>query len=1751
MLRSAVAVFQIMALLVTSLVFPTPPAQAFGYDGRGSAVRAVRGAVFEDYTRYDVRGNLVEKKAAHGGVVTMEYDEWDRLIRQVDGKASGSITPPGGHFEELAEAAEVKRGFDTLGNLRVEERDQAGLGRVRTTYEYNQRQQLKRVFTSHVASPDTSSPGGIEAGGTLPPFPSGSLVLQEERTYDPTTGLLTAITSGAGTRTEYFHDKAGRIRGMKTTNGSTAGALPSDPPGLAEQNYDRMGRVVRTTDGDQAVWLGEYDDWGRMWKETLPTGAVVIRTFDDAGNPTSEKTFDGAPAPGGTNLLSFTESKFNSFGALEEVKEYFEQGSARSRTTRNTYDSAGRLVAVESGETGGPMRIDRRVEYEPFGGRTLREIDAVGNTVEYEYDRLPGWPSGVVVPSPWPLRVVSRETVPGLGTSLITTNFVEYRRDVLGRVLDEKHQDGSIISTVYDQAGRILSATTGAGTPYALTSRTFYDSRGLVREIRRPAGRKVLLAYDLDGRLLRKRTTIDPAARAGSSAPAFEDTDAIYQPLTGRLLETRYPDGTRERYGYNADDTLKTHEMRSGILVDFAYSPSNQPLSRVPRAPVTPVGTVPRLDGGDRMSYDRLSRPILLERLDAGAQSNPEARLAYPTYDLLSRPASEVSVSGSLDRSYDVFDNPSSVTLPLGIGRNATGFSGYGRSFDTLDRITRLCANPQGCASYQGTLGAKWAWGGTGRLYGTTHEGPLATTHRYSYVASGYGAQPPPSGSVVPSMRLGTLQIGSYQGSDPLADAREALQETWGQLDYGYREGDLRKAGRQVEDARIGTARSANNLSLFASQGATWSLDGGARLQTATSGRGAVTGAPASGIGAAFETFGFDFGEGDELKTRTRQGGLDTLESDAQGRPTKISGAAITYDAEGHRLSDDRNLYEWTWRGELASITVKPTAPTPYAGHRVTFTYDALGRLIKRRHEDSQQAHVETRRYLWDGAALLTEASYGEDVIQTGQALPGPMKWRKSYVPGASGMDDSVQMRLESFDPPRPEELVSVLRDELGTVTALVAERAGADPRAPPVLVRYLYDPFGNAHVELGPELLQTAHDSALTALTVPAVAEQTAGPTSAPGGIRVLLTSPADPQTLSGLQLQKLETGTWRTLGSTEVAIGYDPDRPEQALVLPLQGLERGGIYRIRVTAALKDASGRPAPQGNLTPTEITAIVPMTGPVDTFDQRVALPYDSVRAASEAVAGAFPGGQALLYQGLWTDPVTGLAYARARWYDAQSAAFLSPDPQADKDSPNQYAFVAGMPQEFTDPTGHGITDWLQEKLKPAATWAGDAAGSLAYLAATSFGSSHETAKIIAAGTRGLVESAVENLPQIAATAAALATSAVCPPCAVGLWAMGVGLTVSSAMQAYADRSAAGQSKGQAIFGSILDATGVSGVAAVVANVDLATGQDLGLTGEERAYRAGSFAGSAAVNIAMGAAGAHIYRKVGSRKDVKSSASREPAPDPPGGCPVPRGSSFVAGTLVATATGHRVIEEVEPGDQIWAQDPVTGESRLQPVLEKTWRVTDEVVVLKVNGEEIRTTKEHPFRVFGVGWLPAKSLVVGSLLLALTGEMVPVEGVEIRGETRPVFNFEVAEDHTFFVSHGAFLVHNATAQCTGQKGEVHFVAQLQKAGYTDIVQIQNPSGHGIDIVARNGMGELRFFEVRAQVDGDTPVSLRLKVASRPLYRLGWSGQSTAMNSGPVPHRPFAQRPRNYLMRSRREPQLWGMWREYGYLLPAHPR
>jgi hypothetical protein len=57
-----------------------------------------------------------------------------------------------------------------------------------------------------------------------------------------------------------------------------------------------------------------------------------------------------------------------------------------------------------------------------------------------------------------------------------------------------------------------------------------------------------------------------------------------------------------------------------------------------------------------------------------------------------------------------------------------------------------------------------------------------------------------------------------------------------------------------------------------------------------------------------------------------------------------------------------------------------------------------------------------------------------------------------------------------------------------------------------------------------------------------------------------------------------------------------------------------------------------------------------------------------------------------------------------------------------------------------------------------------------------------------------------------------------------------------------------------------------------------------------------------------------------------------------------------------------------------------------------------------------------------WVLSESLRVGDLLLSKTGEWLPILSIQKVAETNATFNFEVEQNHDYFVGENGWLVHN---------------------------------------------------------------------------------------------------------------------------------
>ena len=137
--------------------------------------------------------------------------------------------------------------------------------------------------------------------------------------------------------------------------------------------------------------------------------------------------------------------------------------------------------------------------------------------------------------------------------------------------------------------------------------------------------------------------------------------------------------------------------------------------------------------------------------------------------------------------------------------------------------------------------------------------------------------------------------------------------------------------------------------------------------------------------------------------------------------------------------------------------------------------------------------------------------------------------------------------------------------------------------------------------------------------------------------------------------------------------------------------------------------------------------------------------------------------------------------------------------------------------------------------------------------------------------------------------------------------------------------------------------------------------------------------------------------------------------------------FVAGTKIHTDKGFIDIENIKAGDYVWSANPEIHEKALKKVNKIFVRETDSIIRLSINGEKIETTEEHPFYVEGRGWTEASSLKEGDEVRTADGSVAAVEATESIKLSEPVkvYNFEVEDFHTYYVSEQKVLVHNTCA------------------------------------------------------------------------------------------------------------------------------
>src|SRR6266699_186906 len=157
-------------------------------------------------------------------------------------------------------------------------------------------------------------------------------------------------------------------------------------------------------------------------------------------------------------------------------------------------------------------------------------------------------------------------------------------------------------------------------------------------------------------------------------------------------------------------------------------------------------------------------------------------------------------------------------------------------------------------------------------------------------------------------------------------------------------------------------------------------------------------------------------------------------------------------------------------------------------------------------------------------------------------------------------------------------------------------------------------------------------------------------------------------------------------------------------------------------------------------------------------------------------------------------------------------------------------------------------------------------------------------------------------------------------------------------------------------------------------------------------------------------------------------------------------SFTPDTAVATDRGEQAIGTLQVGERVLAYNPKTGKMEQEPILHVWINHDHDLVDLTITttthgqhgkatktSEVVHTNQKHPFFTIEHGFLPVGQIKLGMHLLRADGRVGVVTGWKVVPGTKTMYNLEVAQDHTFTVGAGQWVVHNCASGPVNSKGD----------------------------------------------------------------------------------------------------------------------
>ncbi|MBB5802860.1 RHS repeat-associated protein [Saccharothrix ecbatanensis] len=945
---------------------------------------------FDEKTKYDERNNPIEFTDANGNVWKNTYNEFNELVRSAD-----------------AENHSISHAYDERG-LRTSTTDQRG--KV-TRYEH---------------------------------IPLGQ----------PNSGLVSAVVSPEGRRSEVEYDDTGRRVATVDPRGT--------PPGADRRAFttryrlDEQDRVVEVHEpGKRHPWRTHYDEVGRVSSTINPEWVKVEYRYFDNGRlasvadarKTTSITYTNAGRRAAVRIEMghgqqdiVTSYRYNAKGLLHRTispRGNVPGAVEADFTTTYRYDANDNLVRISRPYPGGKV-VHKDIKVDELD-RTTSTVDEFNKPSTFARDNTG--------------RVTGATDTLGRGLSMgydrngrQTTNTDAGRNttkstyDEAGNKVRQESATGGVTTWEYSDDGLLISTTeprgnVGGADRARFTTRFEYDLAGNRTKVIDPLGNATVSAYDANNRLsamtdpnnhathyrYREDNQIEsvhaPDAKFIPHAPHVEATVYSYH-KDGLLAAIRDPNHHVRRIDYDRAGRPTSTTDPKGRRVEATYDVENNLIAAITKGEHEWLNDAERAKRTIVDTYDIVNRRVTRALGDSG----PKYSWAYDAKDRITAYGDPLGVR---KMSYDDEDQITRVTREEAGGRSET----FDYDYDQRGNITSR-AYPDGTrvtAGYDadsrvseltvrggsaGADAATWRFGYdvAGRRTSTTLPAATGLVERRTYDDAGRltaigtdrtpGAGPPPD--VQDPISAFKLDLDPVGNPIKVTTTRGGVSEA---VAYAYDPAD------RVTSACYAAATCDKHAEAAGRIDYSYDLVGNRLTQKRTGTAGS-------------DSTRYVYDSADQLTKRivSQHRAGSAPDGEVVGLPTVID---YDYDINGNQTRAGRDTFTYNLDNTLASATT--------GGRTTTFSYDATGLRVA-------AASGDTQRWSWDVNGTLPQIA-----LDTTADAAGTITERRGF---AYGPDDEPLALLDS-------SVHSYTHDWLGGVANMLSPTGVPEGG-------YDYDPFGN-----------------------------------------------------------------------------------------------------------------------------------------------------------------------------------------------------------------------------------------------------------------------------------------------------------------------------------------------------------------------------------------------------------------------------------------------------------------------------------------------------------------------------------------------------------------------------------------------------------------------------------------------------------------------------------------------------------------